>query len=192
MVVSSCKMIDELRKLKFIVKLLGLKIRARWIPQAINCFTDILSRALDSSDFRGTESLVESIRTEFSLNYVACQHRQLHKHPTASRKYLISEIYRPWSDGVDRLWTPQLGLLPLIVQKIATDKAKGVLIEPHWTSQDWYECLKLLSSRTKHIEPPHPDGKPLLVGERKQNPAWGLVVVEIMRRLPGWKGLDQL
>lgn len=71
MVSTSPMMMDELRRLQVLLRALGVKIEARWLPSAVNRFADALSRTWDSADARDTDFLVNSICREYGLSHVA-------------------------------------------------------------------------------------------------------------------------
>lgn len=47
------------------------------------------------------------------------------------------------------LWlNPPFSLLGKVVQKLEADKARGILICPHWTSEEWYPKVKKMSTKS--------------------------------------------
>jgi hypothetical protein len=58
---ASRPMMAELRRLEVMLRILGVKLEARWIPSAVNRYADALSRQWDPGDVCATEALVESL-----------------------------------------------------------------------------------------------------------------------------------
>jgi hypothetical protein len=61
MVSASRPMMAELRRLEVMLRTLGVKLEARWIPSAINRYADALSRRWDPGDTSATDALVQSL-----------------------------------------------------------------------------------------------------------------------------------
>jgi len=61
MVSASKPMMIELRRLEVLLRVLGIRIEARWIPSAVNRFVDSLSRTWDPGDAQASETLLASI-----------------------------------------------------------------------------------------------------------------------------------
>lgn len=57
MVSASPAMIGELRKLRSLLEVLGVSIESRWIPSAVNKFSDSLSRTWLPDDMRAYDHL---------------------------------------------------------------------------------------------------------------------------------------
>lgn len=178
MVSASKVMMAELRQLEVLMRVLGVKIEARWIPSAVNKFADALSRTWDPGDARATDALVSSIQKEFGLSHVAFRTRPLGDTLIARKKYLATQMNEDWGDGKARLWNPPFDLLPLVVSKIEAEGGRGVLVAPKWPAQAWFARLRALSCRMTSLDPGDHD-VPLFEGERSINPGWGLVIAEV-------------
>jgi hypothetical protein len=100
MVSSSRPMMAELRRLEVMLRILGVKMEARWIPSAVNRYADALSRQWDPGDFCATESLVESLCTGYEPDAVVFPYRPVGEHPIARRNYLEAQMGEDWAmDG---------------------------------------------------------------------------------------------
>jgi hypothetical protein len=170
-------MMQELRRLQAMMVALGVRIEARWLPSAVNRFADALSRQWDPGDVRATETLVRSLCDAYALNDVVFPYRPVGEHPMARRKYLTAQMGEYWGDGKCRLWNPPFDLLPIVVRKIADDRASGVVVAPAWPAQPWFSRLRALSTGF-HILDPSSHGT-LYKGHRAINAGWQMVVAEV-------------
>jgi hypothetical protein len=177
MVSASRPMMAELRRLEVMLRILGVKLEARWIPSAVNRYADALSRQWDPGDVCATEALVESLCSAYELDAVVFPYRPVGEHPIARRKYLETQMGEDWGDGRARLWNPPFDMLPLVLKKMEDEGARGVLIAPRWLAQPWYGRLSRLSTRMRVLDPASTSS--CLAGQRPLNPGWELVVAEI-------------
>lgn len=92
MVSSSKPMMVELLRLRFMLHTLGLRIKARWLPSAVNQLADSLSRIWDPGDVRATEQLLQSIQEERQVYSVMFADRLLGETAVALRKYLGTQM----------------------------------------------------------------------------------------------------
>ena len=175
MVSASKEMMIELRKLEVLLKVLGARLEARWIPSAVNRFADTLSRTWDPRDARATDSLLHSIQNEYRLPR-GISRTAAGDTLIARKKYLLTQMDEDWGDGKSRLLNPPFDLLPVFVRKIAAEDEERVLVAPRWPTKAWYERLQSLNSRMAELNPG--DDRPLLEGEGK-NEGWSAVVTEI-------------
>jgi hypothetical protein len=177
MVSASRPMMAELRRLEVMLRALGVRMEARWIPSAVNRYADSLSRQWDPGDVCVTEELVQSLCDSYAPDAVVFPYRPVGEHPIARRKFLASQMDEDWGDGRARLWNPPFDLLPLVMKKIEDNGGTGVLIAPRWPAQPWYGRLSRLATRLHVLDP---EGTVrYLGGQRALNPAWQLVVAEI-------------
>ena len=99
MVSASRDMMVELRKLEVVLRVLGVRLEARWIPSAVNKFADTLSRTWNPGDVRATDVLLRSIQTEYPLSHVVFRERPLRDSLVARKKYLLTQREEDWRDG---------------------------------------------------------------------------------------------
>lgn len=151
MVASSPAMMRELRKHRVLLQALGVELQALWIPSAVNRFTDRLSRTWDPGDCRDTEALIDSIQSQYQLDEITFRYRPLHEPPQARSKYLCDEMHHYLGDGRSRLFAPPFEMLLLVLLKIESEGAKGVIQFPNWLAQAWFERLSRCSSRIIHL-----------------------------------------
>jgi hypothetical protein len=150
---ASRPMMAELWRLESMLRILGVKWEARWIPSAVNRYADALSRQWNPGDVCDTEAIVESLCSAYEPDSVVFPYRPVGEHPIALRKYLETQIGKDWDDGRARLWDPPLNMLPLILNKMEDEGARGVLIAPRWPAQPLYGLLSRLSTRMRFLDP---------------------------------------
>lgn len=63
--------------------------------------------------------------------------------------------------------------------KLAEDKAKGIVIAPHWPTQAWSSHFHGIAFRLSVLSP-YEEGPPLLEGLHSLGESWGVVVAEQM------------
>jgi hypothetical protein len=173
----------ELRGLDVMLRILGVKLEARWLPSAVNRYADALSRQWDPGDFCATEALVESLCSAYEPDAVVFPYRPVGEHPIARRKYLKAQMGEDWGDGWARLWNLPFDMLPLVLKKMEDERARGVLVAPRWPAQPWYGRLSRLATRIRVLDPAHTST--CLTGQRPLNPGWELLVAEIGTLKPG-------
>lgn len=178
MVSASRPMMVELRKLEVLLRALGVKLEARWIPSAVNRFADALSRTWDPGDIWATGAVISSVKEQYHLDTVAFGERPLGEPLAARRKFLATQMQEDWGDGRARLFNPPVDMMPLVVRKISQENGRGVLIAPTWPAQPWFARLRALASHTTYLSPEDQAG-PLWGGERIRDNVWGMVVAEI-------------
>jgi hypothetical protein len=183
MVSASRPMMAELRRLEVMLRVLGVRMEARWLPSAVNRYADSLSRHWDPGDVSITEELVRSLCAAYAPDAVVFRHRPVGEHPVARRKYLQTQMSDYWGDGRARLWNPPFDLLPVVLKKVEDDGGTGVLVAPRWQAQPWYGRLTRLAHRIRVLS--SGDAAPHLQGRRTLNPSWELVVAEIGLQKPG-------
>ena len=177
MVSASRPLMSELRKLRQLLEVLGVRIEAQWIPSAVNRFADALSRQWDPGDVQATGALVEEFATAYAMAPVF-PYPPVGDHPIARAKQLGIQLEEYWGDGRARLFNPPFDLLPLVVRKLETERGAGVVVAPRWTAQPWYHRLMRLADRVHVLEAGvEPEG--LFQSEKRVNPRWGMVVAEV-------------
>jgi hypothetical protein len=177
MVSGSRPMMAELRRLEVMLRILGVKMEAQWIPSASNRFAEALSRQWDPGDVCSTKTLVESLFSAKEPNAVVFPYRPVGEHPTAQRKYLETQMGEGWGDGRVCLRNILFDMLPLVLKKMEDVGARGVLIAPRWPAQPWYGRLSRLSTRMRVLDPASTSS--CHAGQRLLNPVWELVIAEI-------------
>ena len=177
MVSASRPMMAELRRLQVMLRVLGVRLEARWLPSAVNRFADALSRQWDPGDVSATAELVNSLCASYEPDAVVFPYRPVGEHPIARRKYLAAQMAEYWGDGRARLWNPPFDFLPLVLKKVEDDRAHGIMVAPRWPAQPWYGRLMRLATCV-HVLTPAESAR-YLSGQRALNPGWELVVAEL-------------
>lgn len=117
-VTASRPMMAELHLLNGVLDRLNLRIRAEWIPSAVNRYADALSRRLPRGELHIRQLLRRSVADGMRAPVDALKFRPLGEHPVAQRKVLMQELEVDWSkDGV-RLLCPPVDLIQATVNKI--------------------------------------------------------------------------
>lgn len=119
-------------------------IFATYINTKDNFIADSLSRSLiDENDFMLDNDTYEKITRAFGLPVIDLFATSL----TAKCKRFISWFPDPKSEGVDAFtvrWAdyfyafPPFNLMSRVIQKIISNKAKGIVVAPYWHCQAWY------------------------------------------------------
>jgi hypothetical protein len=149
----------------------------------VNNYADSLSRQWDPGDVQETTELLRSLCAAYAPEAVVFRDRPTGKHPVARRKYLETQMSEYWGDGPCRLWNPPLDLLPMVVRKIKSEQAQGVMIALRWPVKPWFAQLEAMSTVMHDLA--QDQVHPVLHGTRPVNPHWKLVVAEIGPRLSG-------
>lgn len=174
---ASKEMMAGLQRLEGLLRVLGVRLEARWIRSAVNRFADTLSRKWNPGDVRATTKFVRSIQAEYVLDHVVFQDRPLGEGMVARRKYLSTHMGEYWGDGKERLWNPPFDLLPVVVRKIAAECERGVSLAPNWKARAWYARLRALASGIHFLQ--LEAAASLLVGKGEKANAWSMIVAQI-------------
>lgn len=179
MVSASPALISDLRKLRSLLLALGVQIEARRMPSAANRFADALFRTWRTYDLRTTKCLVEDLIKKYDTERVSFYHRPFNEPLPVRWKFLLGQFNERWDDGTNRLFTPPPDMLPFVIQKIRTERAKGVLVAPFWPAQPWFAeltkvavALRVLTHRKYPFDRPYPS-------TRHINPRWRAVVATL-------------
>lgn len=177
MVSASRPMMAELRKLHAILRRLGVRLDARWLPSAVNRFADSLSRTWDPGDIQVSPRLSREIQVQYRLDPSAFFQRPLNEPRPARLKQIKAQMSAWWGDGRARLWNPPADFLPLVVRKIQQEEGRGVLLCPFWPSQAWFARLRNFATNIHIMHPGDTEGD-LFVG-KQINLRWAVAVVQI-------------
>jgi hypothetical protein len=107
MVSASRPMMAELRWLEAMLRALGVRVEARWLPSAVNRYVDSLSRQWDPGDVFVTEELVRSLSSVHASDAVSFSYRPVGIQPVERRKFLATQMLDDWGNGRARLLTPR-------------------------------------------------------------------------------------
>ena len=191
---KSPQMMNELRKLWFLLDNNDIQLRTRYIRSAANIWADSLSRQTDRSDWQLNPRVFHQLESEWgphSIDRFASLANTLL--PRYNSKWLD-----PGTEAVDSLrlsdnawrvehnWcNPPWELLDDLVLKLRSSGASATIIAPHWPGKPWYQQLTELASEAI-VYPPSfnlfcpgqrytPDGVGLT--------GWSVVAFRIPRRL---------
>lgn len=123
---------------------LGVTLRAEYLPSALNCWADRLSRTPGSTDWSLSQRGFERLERRFgphTLDLFATAENtncgrfySLLPSPGAAA---VDAMQQPWTD--DNCWcNPPFNLLGPVVHKIVRSHAQVTLVAPRWEAQPWW------------------------------------------------------
>lgn len=180
MVSANKELMAELRLLHQLLMQMKIKIRASWLPSALNKHADSLSRSWNPRDLAATPSLLASIAKSLQLQTVR-RYWPLGEAPAARRKVIVAQFSEKWGDGRSRLWNPPPPWIGATLQKIREESAHGIIVVPNWTGAPWFAILRQLWLSSRVVVPE--EGQPLFTSPHA-NPVWELLLAEVGTRPP--------
>ena len=106
MVLASKEMMVELRNIKELLRVLGVRLEARWIPSTVNRFANTLSRTWDPGDARAIDDLLRSIMTDYRLEQVVFRDRPMGEMLVARKTFALTQMQEYWGIGEAGYGTP--------------------------------------------------------------------------------------
>lgn len=89
---ASPVMMEEIRRLQALLKALGVKIEARWLPSGVNSFANALSHTWVSAGARATDTLVSSICRQYAMSHVVFHDRPFGETLVSRTRYLATRM----------------------------------------------------------------------------------------------------
>ena len=147
-------LMNELRKLWYLLDTNDIIIRPRYIQSAANIWADRLSRELDDSDWQLHPRLFRYLdrRYRHTVDRFASQ-------SNAHLPRYNSRWLDPQTEAVDclrlpdRAWRvednwchPPIELIDDLVAKLQRSGAAATVVTPHWPSRSWHQLLTEMSS----------------------------------------------
>ena len=145
-------MMRELQKLKTVLDTKGVRIRAEWLPSAMNKFADGLSRRFPCGDFLIRRQLRNSVAAGMRAPLHAFPFRPLGEHLFYFRNAMYQEMDRYWDKDEVLLLYPPVDLIGAVVSKLRTTQAPEILLIPDWPRQSWHQAALQLASRGERLE----------------------------------------
>ena len=176
----SREMMAELRIIHKLLTKLGATIKSDYLPSAVNAFADRLSRLRTLDDWTIDQKAIRSIlnaqpptidRFADDHNKIVDRFNSAYECPGSSG---TDALTLPWA-GESNYWNPPLRLIPLVVRKIKEEKAKGILVTPHWPNQTWYASLRDYGEPTL-FEAPEVFRPPLWAPPWVKPPPWKIAI----------------
>lgn len=133
---KSLVMMSELRKLRAIVRKLGVQRHAQWFPSAVNKYVDELFRTWLPFDTKSTSYLILALKYDYELDRNVFWNRPLEENLTVRRNDVRKYLEQDSNTEQCYPWTPPFDLLKLVVVKIEAECSKEVFVAPHWPNQD--------------------------------------------------------
>ena len=90
MVSASRPMMVEIWKLEVLMRVLEVKIEAKWLPRAGNRFPDSMSGTWDPSDAKALDELLESIQDEFQFDHIVFANLPMGETYQVLQKYIAT------------------------------------------------------------------------------------------------------
>lgn len=187
MVSASRPMMSEIRKLRVLLRVLGVDIEARWIPSAVNRFADSLPRTWAPGDVQASRQLVTSIRHRYQLSLDVFARFPMGETVPKRARQIRTELEKSWDDGCTRLWNTHADFLPLVIRKLEQERPHGLLLCPFWPAQSWFARLRRLASSMEILRP-----NPAHIPAARPNPHWRVVLATIGSVRNGVLGFDSL
>ena len=197
----SADLMNELRKLWYLLDVNGIHIRPQYIRSAANIWADRLSRILDDSDWQLHPRLFKSLDREYR--------HTIDRFASGTNTHLPrfnSRWLEPETEAVDCLrlsdaawrreinWChPPIDLLDDLVLKLQQSGAAATVVAPHWPDRSWHQLLVEMSSEFRiypaspRLFSPLPRGK----SERPVLARWSVVAFRVPYRPGGMSGTKQ-
>ena len=188
-------MMQELRKLWYLLDAHGIAIRPRYIASAANVWADRLSRHLDKDDWRLNPRIFRYLDRLWGPHTVD----RFASLENALLARYNSRWLDPRTEAVDCLrlsdatwraetnWcNPPWGLLDDLILKLRSSGAAATVIAPHWPARSWYQGLLELAAEYRVYPPTHDLFCPGRLGGREPvgPPCWSVVAFRLPPR-PG-------
>ena len=186
-------MMNELRKLWWLLDTNNITVRARYIRSAANIWADRLSRELDRADwtlnprvFRYLDRLwgPHSVDRFASMeNALICRYNSRWNDPGAEAVDCLRLPDVAWRAEVN--WcNPPWELLDDLILKLRRSGAAATVVAPRWLERDWYQQLCDMASESITYPPAHDLFYPGRSGERDGvgKSRWSVTVFRVPRR----------
>ena len=155
-------MMEELRRLWFLLDTNGIALRARYIRSAANVWADRLSRHLDSDDWQLDPLLFAELDSRFgphsidrfasALNTLLPRYNAGWLDPTCEAVdslHLPDEAWRRENNWCNAPWP----LLPNLVLKLRQSGAAATVVAPRWVGKPWHQALTEMAAEEVVLEP---------------------------------------
>lgn len=188
MTTRSPALMKELRILHRVMTVLGITIESEYLPSAVNCYADRLSRLQSLDDWRINQQVLTPIlnRLPPTIDRYAAEGNTIcerfnSEHHTP-HTLAVNALAQSWSLPEINYWNPPLKLLSLTVTKIFQEQAVGTLVTPYWPAQSWFARLLSVTTplvfRADNLYLP-----PSWAHPRMSPPPWQLAIWQIHPRL---------
>jgi hypothetical protein len=153
-------MMEELRRLWYLLDTNDIHIRPRCIRSAANVLADKLSRELDTEDLQLNPQIFEDLRHRWGPHtvdrFASMLNAQL---PRFNARWKDPK----WEDAdclhlPDASWqrennycNPPWSALPALAAKLSQSQAAATVIAPYWPNKTWYHALARLAHTTLHF-----------------------------------------
>lgn len=178
MCTASQECMPLLRRLQRLLDRQRIVLQMKWLPSVMNVHADRLSRTWDPRDIQMSRQALTLLKDIYGLRLgrPVFSYRTLRGHPMAHRKATLDSLNQDWGDGLCRLFNPPIDLISLVLFKIESDGARGVLVIPDWPNRIWYATAKRIARSWVRLPLP---GTRALCGARSIRNYWRLVMIEV-------------
>lgn len=195
----SPELMNELRKLWYLLDVNGIHIRPQYIQSAANIWADRLSRITDDSDWQLHPRLFRSLDKRYR--------HTIDRFASGTNTHLPrfnSRWLEPGTEAVDCLrlpnsawrresnWChPPIDLLDDLVLKLQRSGASATVVAPHWPDRSWHQLLVEMASELQVFPASTRLFSPVMRGESELPvPArWSVVVFRVPFRPGGISGM---
>lgn len=133
-----------LRRLYALCPTLGLTLRASWLASLANLWADKLSRDHDRTNWRLSTSAFSRLSARYGTHEVDLFATCLNAHcahffsfPASPGCDGIEAFRQDWSSG-NLYANPPFAKIPMVLSKVAAERATVTFILPVWQDQDWW------------------------------------------------------
>lgn len=151
---SSPDMMAELRRLKVLLDKMGVRVRAEWLPSALNRYADALSRRLPRQDLQILPQLPRSVAAGVRSPRDVFPYRPIGEPSFLRRRYILAELDHPWTTEETLVLYPPPDLITPVVRRLRLTGAPALLIIPGCPPQQWHQAALQLSSHWERLEAP--------------------------------------
>jgi len=145
LVSRSLALCAEVRRLHAVAQDFGVALEAEWIPTAENVWADKLSRAKESTNWQLDRTSFDALDFKYGPHTVdrfgtACNTLLPHYNsPVQDFRDLPADAFSQQCRGRHSNWiNPPFDRIPLVLDKIKTDRATATVVVPVWRAQPWW------------------------------------------------------
>lgn len=186
----SPQMMEELRKLWYLLDTNDVHLRPRYIRSAANVWADRLSRETDRDDWRFNPRLFAYMNRQWGPHtidrFASMENAQLTRFnarwrdPRAEDVDCLHLTDRAWRTETN--WcNPPWPLLDALIMKLQRSGAAATVIAPHWVGESWHQQLMELASEIIIYPPARDLFRPGRLGSHAAvgPPSWSVVAARV-------------
>jgi hypothetical protein len=183
-------MMEELRRLWYLLDTNDIHIRPRYIRSAANVWADKLSRELDTEDWQLNPQIFEHLQHRWGphtverfasmLNAQLPRFNARRKDPKCEDVDCLHLPDASWQRE-NNYCNPPWSALPALTAKLSQSQAVATVIDPDWPNKTWYHALARLAHTTLHFPVARHMFFPCRLGKQQGvgPPAWSIVAFRL-------------